>query len=149
MSEHYDDPRYVVADVVAGEDKHGIWVSGALRYGVEPFQVMLLDRYSISGDWREQDLVAACTVSVPGFHLDADEQVRALAASGNRVKSFATACYPRRVERNGKLIAVLAAGVLPPLPSPCDCGPCLNDVCRLDNAMRDLEKQRARVGRNR
>lgn len=78
---HYDDPRYVVADVVCGEDEHGIWVSGALRPGVSPFQIMLLDRYSISGDWRYGELLAACSVSVPGFHLDADTEVASLTAA--------------------------------------------------------------------
>jgi hypothetical protein len=78
---HYDDPRYVVGDVVCGEDEHGIWVSGALRPGVSPFQVMLADRYSFSGDWRYGELLAACSVSVPGFHLDADEEVGALTAA--------------------------------------------------------------------
>lgn len=78
---HYDDPRYVVGDVVCGEDAHGIWVSGALRPGVSPFQVMLADRYSFSGDWRYGELLAACSVSVPGFHLDAAEEVTALTAA--------------------------------------------------------------------
>jgi len=78
---HYDDPTYVVADVRAGEDEHGIWVAGALRPGVSPFQVMLLDRYSISGDWRYGELLAACSVSVPGFHLDADDEHAALTAA--------------------------------------------------------------------
>jgi hypothetical protein len=78
---HYDDPRYVVADVVCGEDEYGIWVSGALRPGVSPFQIMLADRYSFSGDWRYGELLAACSVTVPGFHLDADEEVGALTAA--------------------------------------------------------------------
>ncbi len=78
---HYDDPRYVIGDVVCGEDAHGIWVSGSLRPGVSPFQVMLADRYSFSGDWRYGELLAACSVSVPGFHLDAEEEVTALTAA--------------------------------------------------------------------
>lgn len=78
---HYDDPRYVVGDVRCGEDEHGIWVAGALRPGVSSFQIMLADRYSFSGDWRYGELLAACSVSVPGFHLDADEEVGALTAA--------------------------------------------------------------------
>lgn len=86
VQRHYDDPRYVVADVVAGEDEHGIWVSGALRAGVSPFQVSLADKYSFSGDWRADEtgsleLLAACSVSVPGFHLDADDEVHVLTAA--------------------------------------------------------------------
>lgn len=114
---HYDDPRYVVADVVCGEDEHGIWVSGSLRPGVSPFQVMLADRYSFSGDWRYGELLAACSVTVPGFHLDADEEVGALTAA-----AASAGCYdlPVVAEAEPALIAdasgapavLIAAGVV-------------------------------------
>lgn len=110
---HYDDPRYVVADVVCGEDEHGIWVSGALRPGVTPVQVMMADRYSFSGDWRGNELLAACSASVPGFHLDADEKVKALAASAKDAAMVADGMPRMRIE-DGEIVAVIAAGVLPP-----------------------------------
>lgn len=110
---HYDDPKFVVADVVCGEDEHGIWVSGALRYGITPAQVLMTDRYSFSGDWRGNELLAACSASVPGFHLDADDQVRALAASAGDAAIVAQAVPQMRVE-DGEPVAIIAAGVLPP-----------------------------------
>jgi len=110
---HYDDPNFVVADVVCGEDEHGIWVSGALRYGVTPVQVMMADRYSFSGDWRGNELLAACSASVPGFHLDADEKVRALAASAGEQVLVADGTPRVRME-DGEVVAMVAAGVLPP-----------------------------------
>ena len=78
---HYDDITFVAADVVAGEDDHGIWVSGALRPGVSPLQVLALDRYYLSGDWRNGELIAACSVGSPGFFAP-DEGVP-LAASAS------------------------------------------------------------------
>jgi hypothetical protein len=114
---HYDDPRYVVADVVAGEDEWGIWVSGALRPGVSPFQVMLADRYSFSGDWRYGELLAACSVSVPGFHLDAHEEVGALtaAAAGAGVCDLpvvAEAAPAIIADASGVPAVLIAAGVV-------------------------------------
>lgn len=116
---HYDNPDYVLADVVVGEDEHGIWASGALRPGVEPWQVMYVYRYSFSGDWRGGELLAACLASVPGFHLDADEDVQALAASAadaGRGVEVAPGVPQARFE-DGEMVALVAAGVVPPEPS--------------------------------
>jgi len=112
--QHYDAPTYVGADVRAGEDAHGIWVSGALRPEVTPFQVSLLDRYSISGDWRDGELVAACSVSVPGFHLDADDQVVALSASAASRARLAEATPRQHLAADGHTTALVAAGVVRP-----------------------------------
>lgn len=111
---HYDDPTFVAADVTAGEDAHGIWVSGALRPGVSPFQVQILDRYSISGDWRDGELVAACAVSAPGFHLDHDDSVVALSASASgEHRSRLGESRPRaRRDDDGYLRSLTAAGVV-------------------------------------
>jgi hypothetical protein len=117
VQSHYDDPRYLIADVVCGEDAFGIWVSGALRPGVSPFQVMLADRYSFSGDWRMGELLAACSVSVPGFHLDADQEVTALtaaaAAAGLQDLPVLAEATPEVINDDAGAPAVLiAAGVL-------------------------------------
>ncbi|MBA8827929.1 hypothetical protein FHX42_005336 [Saccharopolyspora lacisalsi] len=114
VQSHYDDPRFVVADVTAGTDDHGIWISGSVRPGVTPFQVMLLDRYSISGDWRENELLAACSVSVPGFHLDDDHGVVALSASAaHDGQSTLADPTPRAVwAEGGALVACVAAGII-------------------------------------
>jgi hypothetical protein len=87
---HYDDTASAVADLAAGEDKFGIWVSGALRPGVTPEQVRAIRAASPSGDWRPikgaLELVAVCQVNVPGFPVAeamvAGGQIVALVAAG-------------------------------------------------------------------
>lgn len=78
---HYDDTQSAVADVVAGEDEFGIWVSGALRPDVTPSQLRAFRASAPSGDWRpingRLELVAVCAVNVPGFPI-----ARAITASG-------------------------------------------------------------------
>lgn len=69
--EHYDNTGTVVADVISGEDEHGIWVSGALRPGLPPARIRELRAAKLSGDWRriggQLRLVAFLAVNVPGF----------------------------------------------------------------------------------
>lgn len=87
---HYDDTASAMADVTAGEDEHGIWVSGALRPEVTPAQVRAFRASSPSGDWRpindRLELVAVCQVNVPGFPVArtmvAGGQITALVAAG-------------------------------------------------------------------
>jgi 2'-5' RNA ligase len=87
---HYDDTASAWADVAAGEDSHGIWVAGSLRPAVTAEQVRAARASSISGDWRPiqgaLELVAACSVNVPGFPLVearvASGEVLALVAAG-------------------------------------------------------------------
>jgi hypothetical protein len=78
---HYDDTQSAVADVVAGEDNFGIWVSGALRPDVTPSQIRAFRASAPSGDWRpingRLELVAVCAVNVPGFPV-----ARTITASG-------------------------------------------------------------------
>lgn len=85
---HYDDTSSSVADVTAGEDGVGIWVSGALRPGVSDEQIRALRASAPSGDWRpingNLELVAVCQVNTPGFPV-----ARALAASGELVSLVA------------------------------------------------------------
>lgn len=92
---HYDNTSAVVADVVTGEDEHGIWFSGAMRDGLTDEQIRAFKASTLSGDWRqiggEYELVAALAVNVPGFPIPR----LALAASG------------------GRLTALIAAGIVP------------------------------------
>lgn len=89
---HYDDTASAVADVAAGEDAFGIWVSGALRPDATPNQVRALRASAPSGDWRpinrRLELVAVCQVNVPGFPIAravvAGGQIMALVAAGVR-----------------------------------------------------------------
>lgn len=79
---HYDDTNSAYADVHAGEDDYGIWVSGALRPGVTAAQVRQIRASTPSGDWRpirgKLELIAVCSVNVPGFPI-----ARAMVASGH------------------------------------------------------------------
>ena len=78
---HYDEAGYGVADVASGDDRYGIWVSGAMRPDVTAEQVRRLRASALSGDWRQVggalELVAALAVNVPGFPI-----VRSQVASG-------------------------------------------------------------------
>lgn len=87
---HYDNTRSAIMDVAVGEDKHGIWVAGALRPDVNDLQLRAIRASSVSGDWRpingNLELVAVCAVNVPGFPIPrarvASGQVVALVAAG-------------------------------------------------------------------
>lgn len=84
---HYDDTRSAVADVVAGEDEFGVWVSGAMRPGLSDNQLRAFRASEPSGDWRMRDgnleLCAVCQVNVAGFPVNA--RPRAMVASGEVV----------------------------------------------------------------
>lgn len=90
---HYDNTGFSVADVTAGEDKHGIWVAGAVRPGIPDAKLHELRASAISGDWRNiggsLELVAMLAVNVPGFpvprarasfSLEGDDQLALVAA---------------------------------------------------------------------
>lgn len=87
---HYDNTDSAVMDVAAGEDRHGIWVAGALRPDVTDSQVRAMRASSVSGDWRpingKLELVAVCAVNCPGFPIPrsrvAGGQPMALVAAG-------------------------------------------------------------------
>lgn len=70
-SAHYDDPDLAVAKVFAGEDEHGIWVSGWILPYAKPERVQQLRDLDVSGDWRRVggslELIAACAVNTAGF----------------------------------------------------------------------------------
>lgn len=86
---HYDNTGTAVADVVAGEDQYGIWVSGALR-DVDESVVDTLRAATLSGDWRRIrgsfELVGALGVNVPGFPVP---RTRAGIESGEQVSLVA------------------------------------------------------------
>lgn len=79
---HYDNTGTAVADVVVGEDAHGIWFSGIVRASATAEQIEALQASALSGDWRRNgtglELVAALAVNVPGFPIPRTS----LAASG-------------------------------------------------------------------
>lgn len=81
---HYDHTGTVVADVACGEDKHGIWISGSLRSGVDAERLHALRSAPMSGDWRDVggklELVGVLAVNLPGFAVP--RKPTALVASG-------------------------------------------------------------------
>lgn len=89
--EHYDDSGTAVAVVRAGEDRHGIWISGVPIPGQED-AFASLPLYPLSGDWRtvggHPEMIAALAVNTPGFGI------------------------PRVTEEYGKVTALVAAGML-------------------------------------
>jgi hypothetical protein len=109
---HYDDTASAFADVHAGEDAYGIWVSGALRPGTTPEQIRAARASAPSGDWRpikgHLELVAVCQVNVPGFPIArarvASGQVMALVAAGANV--LAQMKYDPIAEINSKIDAL-------------------------------------------
>lgn len=124
---HYDNTGAVVADVRAGEDRHGIWIAGALRPSVTEEQVRSLRSAPLSGDWRRVggnlELVAALAVNVPGFPIP---RTQGMVASG------ATS-------------SLLAAGVLAPSETDrlSDMGLTASDVTQL-RKMLDRNRQHER-----
>ena len=69
--DHYDHTGTVVADVATGEDRYGLWFSGALRPNLSPYKLRALRAAKLSGDWRRFGnglrLIALLAVNVPGF----------------------------------------------------------------------------------
>lgn len=88
-ADHYDNTGTGVAVVAAGEDRFGIWVSGAVAPGISEVKVAELRRSPLSGDWRPTpaglELVAALAVNTPGFPIvgfNASGEVQSLVAAG-------------------------------------------------------------------
>jgi len=112
---HYDDTASAIADVHAGEDAYGIWVSGSLRSSAQPEQIRALRASAPSGDWRPirgaLELVAVCQVNVPGFPIArarvASGAVMALVAAGAatlaKLKADPVAEMQARIEKLEKI----------------------------------------------
>lgn len=75
-AEHYDNTCSMVATVRVGENRHGVWMAGALLPDVTPEQIRRIMASRLSGDWRAhldkpgwREFVAALLVPVPGFPM--------------------------------------------------------------------------------
>ena len=97
----YADTLSGAADVTAGIDEWGTWVSGALRPGVTDEQIRVLRASPLSGHWRweagQSYLIAAVCVNSQGF------PVRRLAASA--------------VIRDGVEVTTRTVGPTPEMPA--------------------------------
>lgn len=117
---HYDDTNSAFADVNVGEDRHGIWVAGALRPGVTDEQLRAIRAAAPSGDWRpingSHELIAICQVNHPGFPvprceaLVAGGQVQAIVAAGAQ-DMYAIRMLDAFLPDNEALIAAIDARI--------------------------------------
>ena len=94
--EHYEHTGRVVADVRAGEDRFGIWVSGALRPDLPATKVREMKAGSISGDWRSVigkglEFIGALIVNIPGFPIPRPQATIVASANGDEVVSLVAA----------------------------------------------------------
>lgn len=89
--EHYDNACSAFALVRAGEDDHGIWVSGIAHPNASKELIAEGISSPASGDWRRRggnlELIAALAVNTPGFpvprgYRNDDGQEYSLVASG-------------------------------------------------------------------
>jgi hypothetical protein len=121
---HYDDTGKVVAYVRAGEDEHGIWVSGAIDPDLPANRVRELRAAVPSGDWRDiggnLEMVAVLAVNVPGFPVPRSDalladgrdgpRVLALVAAGHGPAPFSSDEPPDSAAERLRAIAALADG---------------------------------------
>ena len=96
---HYENTGTCFALVRAGEDAHGIWVSGAPAPGVDDATLQQGMSAPLSGDWRNMgsglELVAALAVNTPGFPVTASGAV----GEDGRAASLVASIAPRRHQR--------------------------------------------------
>lgn len=82
----YADVSKKVANVVYGEDEHGVWFSGALCSHVDDATAQAMRSSGVSGHWerpaqgKPQELLGACLVNIPGFAQAADHRIVASAS---------------------------------------------------------------------
>lgn len=90
---HYDNTGTAVADVVAGDDEFGPWISGWVRPWIGEEKLHELRAGPPSGDWRrnpnsgDMEMIAVLAVNTPGFGVrrvgySGDTQVSLVASLG-------------------------------------------------------------------
>jgi hypothetical protein len=114
-AKHYDDNTYVGAYVKAFNGRHGIWVSGSLREGLDDAQLAEIRANPPSGDWRRAngalELIAALAVPVPGFPVPRAEA--GMVASGDVVEVCSLIASAGEIELTPQVTRALErAGVL-------------------------------------
>lgn len=102
---HYDNTGLVMADVRAGEDRHGPWVTGALRYGLPANRVSMLRAAVPSGDWRPigtgLELIHVLAVNSGGYIVP-----RARVAASGKIEALVAAAAPQRSSDHERLSAL-------------------------------------------
>lgn len=117
--EHYANSRFGFGRGVAGEDRHGIWCSGALFPHVTDDDVAVLRALSMSGDWRRDpqtrrlSLVASLAVNYPGYPIPRENAVTAAGGEVIDVESWETP--DAMVHMDGEeIVALVACGRIAP-----------------------------------
>ena len=107
---HYDNTGATWALVRAGEDGHGIWVSGIVDPGATEAQIREGLSAPLSGDWRNVggnlELVAALSVNTPGFPVP-----RSYAVDNGREMSLVASGVVRRASKSDQLAHAVAEGL--------------------------------------
>lgn len=103
--EHYENTDAVIADVVVGNDTHGIWVAGAIRPDANNKRVNALRASGqVSPDWRriggELRMIGLLTVNESGYIVP---KVRTLTAGGQMQSMVASGLMPVRPPHADKL----------------------------------------------
>lgn len=114
-SKHYDDNSHVGAHVRATRGDHGIWLSGALRPGIDAAGIAELRANAPSGDWRPYErgleLISAIAVPVQGFPIPRAEVSMVASADGADVRALVMS-EGQFVPQECVVAALVAAGVL-------------------------------------
>jgi hypothetical protein len=113
---HYDGGFGAIqmADVTAGEDDFGIWISGVICEGVDELAIRRFESLGLSGDWRDiagsLHMVACLAVPVPGFPIAREE---ALVASAEVIELHSVRAGSGD---DGEVYALVAAGRVRNIP---------------------------------
>lgn len=112
--EHYDNSCSVVATVRIGENRHGVWVAGALLPGVTADQITRMMACQLSGDWRphpdkpgKREMCGALLVPVPGFPKANKSHASILIDNGQLVAASAPVTW--EITANESVEVALAA----------------------------------------
>lgn len=147
---HYDDTSTLAAVVRAGEDEHGIWVTGHIVPWADDATRQLVQLADWSGDWRELnrnlELIAVLGVNTPGFPV-----VQGTVQNGRQLRLVASAQFaddePVAVEDQS--LETTAASTTDEVPTRIAVEQDLLDrIDRIEAGLTDLERARreARLG---
>lgn len=140
--DHYANTGCAFADVIVGENVHGIWIAGALRPEITEAQIRALNGSHLSGDWRFDDavrnleLTAVLAVNTPGFPIVASARPTPLLGSRMRFR------VEHQVQRALVASAVVRrhTGELRP-GVPCGGGVDAARMDRLENVLSMIERR--------
>lgn len=124
---HYDNAKARAAQVIAGNDEHGVWVAGWVDPFATPEQIYALRASALSGDWRgvgaKRELIAALAVNVAGFpiqrakgHMAGGRPMSLVAAGSRQLIEMKQAVERHELEDVRRRIAILEQSIEPLQP---------------------------------